>query len=75
MFFTGHLDTLLRSLIIGKLAICAEESVVTESKKRFDDHYNGKSLIPADLRGAVYRGVMTCGDEKTYEAFLKVSKI
>ena len=73
-FFAGHLDTLLRSLIIGSLAYCADESVVAESKKRFQNHYEGKSLIPADLRGAVYRAVMTCGDEKTYDAFLKVSK-
>lgn len=68
----SHLDTLLRSLIIGSLASCADESVVTESKKRFDNHYQGKSLIPADLRGAVYRAVMTNGDEKTYDAFLKL---
>ncbi|KAL0270641.1 UNVERIFIED_CONTAM: hypothetical protein PYX00_007987 [Menopon gallinae] len=68
----SHLDTLLRSLVIGSLAGCAEESVVAESKKRFEAHYAGKTLIPADLRTPVYRAVMSCGNESTYEAFLKL---
>lgn len=70
--FPGHLDTLLRSLVIGSLAGCAEESVVAESKKRFEAHCSGKALIPADLRTPVYRAVMSCGNESTYEAFLKL---
>lgn len=73
LIFSGHLDTLLRSLIIGSLASCGEESVVNESKKRFDSHFNKKTLIPADLRGPVYRAVMSCGNEQTYDDFLKVS--
>lgn len=70
--FAGHLDKLLRSLVIGRLASCADESIVTESKRRFNDHASGKSLIPADLRSAVYRAVMSSGNEQTYDALLKV---
>ncbi|KAK6630961.1 hypothetical protein RUM44_003133 [Polyplax serrata] len=66
----SHLDTLLRSLIIGSLASCGEESVVEESKVRFASHLSKKCLISADLRGPVYRAVMSCGNEKTYDDFL-----
>ncbi|XP_013782586.1 puromycin-sensitive aminopeptidase-like [Limulus polyphemus] len=58
-----HLDTLLRSLVIGRLAAFDEESVVNEAKKRFEAHANGTSILPADLRSAVYRAAARNGDD------------
>ncbi len=46
------------------------EATVEECQRRFDAHCKGESLIPADLRGAVYGTVMAHGDESTLEAII-----
>ncbi|KAB7494800.1 Puromycin-sensitive aminopeptidase [Armadillidium nasatum] len=61
----NHLDTLLRSLVLQRLGTYGDESVFEEAKKRFVAHVNGTQKIPADLRSAVYRTVMS-HDSETY---------
>ncbi|XP_049807692.1 puromycin-sensitive aminopeptidase isoform X2 [Schistocerca nitens] len=68
----SHLDTLLRSLVIGRLGWFGEKSVIEEAKKRFDHHCNGKCHLPADLRSPVYKAVLSVGDEDTYNTMLKL---
>lgn len=36
-----HTDSLLRSLTLGRLAVCGEASVIAEAKKLFDAHVRG----------------------------------
>jgi puromycin-sensitive aminopeptidase len=67
-----HLDTLLRSLVINRLATFEDQLVLDESRKLFDSHCNGTLVIPADLRSAVYRAVAIGCDDKTFEALFKV---
>ena len=55
----SHLDTLLRSLIINRLATFEDPLILEEAKKRFDASCAGTYVIPADLRSAVYRAVAT----------------
>lgn len=69
----GHLDKLLRPLVIGRLGKFGDKAIIAEAQKRFDAHVSGKALIPADLRSPVYRTVLSVGDESTYSTMLKVS--
>jgi puromycin-sensitive aminopeptidase len=69
----GHLDTLLRALVIGRLGWFEDEAVVAEAQKRFEAHISGGPVIPADLRSAVYRAVLSAGDESSYNTMLRVS--
>ncbi|PSN57011.1 Puromycin-sensitive aminopeptidase [Blattella germanica] len=68
----SHLETLLRSLVIGRLVWFKDEVVIAEAKKRFEDHISGKTLLPADLRSAVYRAVLSDSDESTYNTMLRL---
>ena len=70
----SHLDTMLRGLVIGRLVAFGETSVVEEAKKRFHEHTHNGVQIPADLRSAVYKAVLSVGDEKTYNSMLKVGR-
>lgn len=69
----GHLDTLLRPLVIGRLGWFGDKAVIGESKKRFEGHSSGNQIIPADLRSPVYKAVLSVGDENTYNTMLRVT--
>ena len=69
-----HTKTLLRSQILNWMGSNGHASTATEAKRRFNDHVAGKLLLPADLRGAVYRIVAHHGDSKTHEQLLKLFK-
>jgi len=66
------LDTLLRSLVIGRLGVLGHEAVVKEAQHRFQQHIDGLQQLPADLRSPVYRAVLSAGDKTTFETMLKV---
>jgi len=67
-----HCDTLLRSLVLGQLGLYGQEATVSEARKRFNAHFNGTQILPADLRSPVYKTVMAQADEKTYDQMLKL---
>lgn len=64
---SGHVQTLLRSLVIRFMGKCSDEETVAEAKKRFDLHVKGESLLVADLRSPVYSIVLSVGDGATLE--------
>ncbi|XP_011304312.1 puromycin-sensitive aminopeptidase isoform X2 [Fopius arisanus] len=68
----SHLDTLLRSLILNRMASFRDTETISEAVKRFQLHASGKSILAADLRSAVYRAVLSEGDQETYDAMLKL---
>ncbi|CAD6215605.1 GSCOCG00000417001-RA-CDS [Cotesia congregata] len=68
----SHLDNLLRSLILGRMALLKDTDTIEEAKRRFELHVSKKSILAADLRTPVYRAVLSVGDEKTYETMLKL---
>ncbi|CAH1790124.1 unnamed protein product, partial [Owenia fusiformis] len=43
----GHLDGLLRSVVIGQLGSCGCEETKKEAKKRLSAHIDGSSILPA----------------------------
>lgn len=67
------MDTLLRSLVLSRLGWYGDAEVIAEAKKRFKAHVSGECIIPADLRAAVYKAVLSVGDEDTYNTMIKVS--
>ena len=68
----SHLDTLLRSRVLGKWVSFQDESTIQEAKKRFSLHISGKTILAADLRSPVYRAVLSVGDSETFETMLKL---
>ncbi|KAK2579854.1 hypothetical protein KPH14_007537 [Odynerus spinipes] len=68
----SHLDTLLRSLILDRMAAANDEETIQEAKKRFELHVSGAVPLSADLRSPVYRAVLSVGDIFTYETMLSL---
>ncbi|XP_008559136.1 puromycin-sensitive aminopeptidase isoform X1 [Microplitis demolitor] len=68
----SHLDNLLRSLVLGRMAVLKDTDIIEEAKRRFDLHVTKKSILAADLRTPVYRAVLSVGDVNTYETMLKL---
>lgn len=49
----GHLDALLRGLVLGKLGKAGHKPTLEEARRRFKDHVEGKNTLSADLRSPV----------------------
>ncbi|XP_012990861.1 puromycin-sensitive aminopeptidase isoform X2 [Esox lucius] len=70
----GHLDALLRGLVLGKLGKAGHKPTLEEARRRFKDHVEGKQILSADLRSPVYLTVLKHGDSATLETMLKLHK-
>lgn len=68
----SHKDKLLRNVILDLLNTFEDEAVREESKKRFEGHVNGTAILWPDIRGTVYRAVLSKADTVIYEIFLKM---
>ncbi|XP_058178093.1 puromycin-sensitive aminopeptidase [Anopheles ziemanni] len=68
----SHLDTLLRSLVLGRLVSFRCPKTVAEAKRRFAEHAQNKSVLPADLRSTCYKAVLQNGDLETYNEMLRL---
>lgn len=55
----GHLDALLRGLVLGKLGKAGHKPTLEEARRRFKEHVDGKQVLPADLRSPVGPGSRT----------------
>uniref|UniRef100_A0A4W3J228 Aminopeptidase n=1 Tax=Callorhinchus milii TaxID=7868 RepID=A0A4W3J228_CALMI len=70
----GHLEALLRGLVLGKLGKAGHTPTLEEARRRFKDHVEGKQVLSADLRSPVYLTVLKHGDAATLETMLKLHK-
>uniref|UniRef100_A0A667ZW01 Aminopeptidase n=1 Tax=Myripristis murdjan TaxID=586833 RepID=A0A667ZW01_9TELE len=70
----GHLDALLRGLVLGKLGKAGHKPTLEEARRRFKDHVEGKQILSADLRSPVYLTVLKHGDSTTLDTMLKLHK-
>ncbi|NXQ46384.1 PSA aminopeptidase, partial [Catharus fuscescens] len=70
----GHLDALLRGLVLGKLGKAGHKATLEEARRRFREHVEGKQLLSADLRSPVYVTVLKHGDSSTLDTMLKLHK-
>ncbi len=62
-----HTDTLLRSLLIARLGLAGDKSVIKEARSRFA-MIQAKKHINPDIRGAIYAVVANHGGQKEYKA-------
>ena len=67
-----HLTKLLRSLLLGRMAMLDDPEVIAEAERRFALHVKGEEQIPADFRSTVYKAVLRSGSRDMYEALLKL---
>ncbi len=67
----GHLDAMLRSLVIGRLGYYDDPVVAEEAQRRFGAFIKGGALSP-DLRGAVYATVARHGGIAEFNQMLKI---
>ncbi|XP_024886627.1 puromycin-sensitive aminopeptidase isoform X1 [Temnothorax curvispinosus] len=70
----SHLTTLLRSLVLGRMAAFNDQPTIEEAKRRFELHVNGTTSLAADLRSPVYRAILSVGDANTYDTMIKLYK-
>ncbi|PWA30734.1 hypothetical protein CCH79_00009263 [Gambusia affinis] len=70
----GHLDALLRGLVLGKLGKAGHKPTLEEARRRFKEHVEAKQVLPADLRSPVYLTVLKHGDAATLDTMLKLHK-
>ncbi|XP_058067309.1 puromycin-sensitive aminopeptidase isoform X2 [Anopheles bellator] len=68
----SHLDTLLRSLVLSRMVSFRCPKTVAEAKRRFQEHAEGKCVLPADLRSSCYKAVLQNGDLETYNEMLRL---
>jgi len=67
----GHMDALLRTLVIGRMGHFHDPETVAEARKRFARLLKGGRLWP-DLQGPVYSIVAEHGGPGEYEQLLRV---
>lgn len=67
-----HLDTLLRTLVLQRLASFDCPEFLVESRRRFREHADGGVQVPADIRGACYKAVLKNGDAGTFDEMLRL---
>ena len=70
----GHLDALLRALIIGRLGHYQDAATIQEARQRFSRFVRTGGLLP-DIRGAVYATVAEHGEAPEYAKLLKVYRM
>lgn len=67
-----HLTKLLRSLLLGRMAMFDDPEVIAEAERRFQLHIKGEEQIPADFRSTVYKAVLRTGSRSKYEDLLRI---
>ena len=68
----GHSENLLRNTVVGLLdSFCSSDAdVLAEARRRFNESFEDASVLPADIKGTVYRIVLANGGEAEYEKVL-----
>ncbi|CAH1155325.1 unnamed protein product [Phaedon cochleariae] len=67
-----HLDTLLRGLVLGRLAWLDHEDTIKEARSRFSSHISSEQTLPADLRSACYKTILRAGGKEEYDKLLEL---
>ncbi|MDX1534133.1 MAG: M1 family metallopeptidase [Thermoplasmata archaeon] len=64
----GHLDALMRSAVLGRLAVVEDPETLAEGLRRFEAYRDDPTALSPDLKEVVYPIAGQEGDEATYEA-------
>ena len=68
----GHLDTLLRTTILGQLGAYGDEATIQEARARFDRFLERPESLSPDLRGMVISLTAQAGDGDTFDTLLQL---
>ncbi|KAL6056357.1 Aminopeptidase [Balamuthia mandrillaris] len=68
------LQTLLRTVLLSRLVDAGDEATINEAKTRFQKFLNDSKAIPADLRGVVYKAVVSNGGAVEWDSVYKIYK-
>ena len=70
----GHLDSLLRSTVLGQAGAHEEPGTLKEAQEQFDRYLQDAASLRPDLRGIVMGLVAQQGDQTTYDRFWALAK-
>ncbi|MBI4202118.1 MAG: M1 family metallopeptidase [Chloroflexi bacterium] len=70
----GHLDTLLRSTVLGAIGTFGDRATQQEATRRFMRYLEDPKSLSPDLKGVVYGLAAQAGDTRTYEAMHNLAK-
>ena len=68
----AHTDNMTRSLVINRLIASNDPNVTGKALTLYKMHLDKTEVVPADLRGPVYRAVATSGDDPSFESLFAI---
>ncbi|CAG9856112.1 unnamed protein product [Phyllotreta striolata] len=70
----SQIDSLLRGKLLAHMSSIRDEEVTKEARRRFERHVNGEKILPADLRVACYKIVISSGSKEDFESLFRLYK-
>ena len=70
----GHLDSLLRTTVLGQIGSYGDHQVLSEAQNRFARFLNEPTSLHPDLRGVVYGLTAQEGNRATYDALWELEQ-
>ena len=70
----GHLDSLLRSTLLGQAGSYGDEEILAQAASRFSLYYQDTASVHPDIRGVVCSLAGQGGDRATYDHIVEMEK-
>ena len=70
----GHLDALLRSIVLSQVGSYGDEEVLDQARERFQQHITDRAGVRPDIRGVVFSLTGQTGDRAIYDQLWKLEK-
>ena len=70
----GHLQTLLRSTVLGQLGAFGDQDTLRDAQERFQRYLETPSSLVPDLRGVVYGLAAQAGDRATHDTMRRLAQ-
>ena len=70
----GHLDALLRSIVLSQVGSYGDQEVLDQARERFQEHVRDRAGVRPDIRGIVFSLTAQAGDRTIYDQLWKLEK-
>ncbi len=70
----GHLDALLRSIVLSQAGSYGDRDILTQAANLFDRHLQDRNAVRPDLRGVVFSLAAQAGDRAVYDQLWELEK-
>ena len=70
----GHLDTLMRSIVLSQIGSYGDQEVLDQARERFQQHIKDRAGVRPDIRGVVFSLTGQAGDRAIYDQLWKLEK-